>query len=265
VSGGAAPEAIAAAADRLDRAAIERAACAPVSDLIGPSDIGAAYAVQSALTDRRVARGARIVGKKIGLTSEAVQRQIGVDRPDFGVLFDDMRHPSGGRVPLDRLLQPRAEAEIAFVLSADILDPAPAAVRAAAGTAIAAIEVVDSRIEDWRIGITDTVADNASSGLFVLGDRELPVDRFAPADVTMRMLRNGEPVSGGNGRACLGDPLNALEWLARTALDLGAPLLRGDLVLSGALGPMVPVRHGDLIEVDIPPVGRVTATFEAGA
>ncbi|MFC5745856.1 2-keto-4-pentenoate hydratase [Actinomadura rugatobispora] len=264
MSGGVAPEAIAAAADRLDRAAIDRAACAPVADLIGPSDIDAAYAVQSALTDRRVARGARIIGKKIGLTSEAVQRQVGVDRPDFGVLFDDMRHPSGGTVPLDRLLQPRAEAEIAFVLAADILDPDPAVVRSAAGTAVAAIEVVDSRIEDWRIGITDTVADNASSGVFVLGDREVPVERFTPAEVSMRMFRNGGQASDGSGRACLGDPLNALEWLARTALDIGAPLRRGDIVLSGALGPMVPVRDGDLIEADIHPLGRVSATFVQG-
>ncbi|MBO2453179.1 fumarylacetoacetate hydrolase family protein [Actinomadura barringtoniae] len=254
--------AVQAAADRLDRAAIEREACAPVADLIGPSDVDAAYAVQSVLTDRRIERGARIVGKKIGLTSAAVQRQVGVDRPDFGVLFDDMRYGSGDVVPMERLLQPRAEAEIAFVLATDILDPGPAGVREAIGSAIAALEVVDSRIEDWRIGITDTVADNASSGVFVLGDRALPVGRFAPVEVTMRMFRNGEAVSGGTGRDCLGDPLNALEWLARTALDIGAPLRRGDIVLSGALGPMVPVRDGDLIEAEIHPLGRVAATFE---
>ncbi|MCK9902221.1 fumarylacetoacetate hydrolase family protein [Frankia sp. Cpl3] len=255
-------DAIEAAVARLDRAAAEHVPCAPVADLIGPSDIDAAYAVQSALTALRVARGARIVGRKIGLTSPAVQRQVGVDQPDFGVLFDDMHYASGTTVPFGRLLQPRAEAEIAFVLAADIVDPAPAAVRAAVGSAVAAIEVVDSRVADWRISITDTVADNASSGVFVLGDRHLTLDEFTPADVSMRMLRNGVAASTGTGRACLGDPLAALAWLARTALDFEDPLRAGDIVLSGALGPLVPIEPGDVIQAEVGPLGPVTATFE---
>ncbi|MCC5577478.1 fumarylacetoacetate hydrolase family protein [Microtetraspora sp. AC03309] len=253
--------AVTAAADRLDRAAADGVPCAPVADLIGTADIDAAYAVQSMLTARRMARGARIVGRKIGLTSEAVQRQIGVDRPDFGVLFDDMHFPTGSTIPLGRLLQPRAEAEVAFILGADIVDPEPQAVRAAVDRATAAIEVVDSRIAHWRIGITDTVADNASSGVFVLGDRALRLHEFSTADVPMRMLRNGEPASEGTGRACLGDPLNALAWLARTAIALGTPLRGGDVVLSGALGPLVPIGDGDRIEAEIGPLGRVSATF----
>ncbi|GAA2373101.1 2-keto-4-pentenoate hydratase [Dactylosporangium salmoneum] len=252
---------VVAAADRLDRAAADGVPCAPVADLIGPTDVDAAYAVQSLLTARRLARGARIVGKKIGLTSEAVQRQIGVDRPDFGVLFDDMRFGNGSAVPLESLLQPKAEAEIAFVLGADITEDDPAAVRAAVDHAVAALEVVDSRIADWRIGITDTVADNASSGVFVLGDTPLRLAEFTPADVPMRMYRNGTLASEGDGRACLGDPLNALTWLARTAITLQAPLRRGDIVLSGALGPMVPVGDGDRFEAEIGPLGRVSATF----
>ncbi|WP_238010610.1 fumarylacetoacetate hydrolase family protein [Dactylosporangium sp. AC04546] len=247
------------AADRLDRAAADGVPCEPVADLIGGTDIDAAYAVQSLLTARRLARGARIVGRKIGLTSEAVQRQVGVDRPDFGVLFDDMR--CAAVVPLEHLLQPKAEAEIAFVLGADIVDADPAAVRAAVDHAVAAIEVVDSRIAGWRIGITDTIADNASSGVFVLGDIPLRLDEFVPADVPMRMHRNGVLASEGDGRACLGDPLNALTWLAGTAIDLQAPLRRGDIVLSGALGPMVTVGDGDRVEAEIGPLGRVSATF----
>ncbi|MER7274654.1 fumarylacetoacetate hydrolase family protein [Dactylosporangium sp. NPDC000244] len=250
---------VVAAADRLEAAARTGVACAPVADLIGGTDIATAYAVQSILTARRLAGGARIVGRKIGLTSAAVQRQIGVDRPDFGVLFDDMQ--CGPAVPLERLLQPKAEAEVAFVLADDIADADPVAVAAAVGYAVAAIEVVDSRIAQWRIGITDTVADNASSGVFVLGDVRLRLDEFTPADVPMRMYHNGALASEGDGRACLGDPLNALGWLARTALELQAPLRRGDIVLSGALGPMVAVGDGDRIEAEIGPLGRVAATF----
>jgi 2-keto-4-pentenoate hydratase len=254
--------AIAAAAERLERAAATGVACAPVADLLGPADIGAAYAVQRTLTERRLAGGARIVGRKIGLTSAAVQQQIGVDRPDFGVLFDDMRYADGAEIPAGRLLQPRAEAEVAFVLGRDLPAAAdPAAVRAAVALAFPAIEVVDSRVDGWRIGITDTVADNASSGVFVLGPVGRPLDEVEPAEVAMTMTRGGETVSRGSGRDCLGDPLRALAWLAATALELGMPLRAGDLVLSGALGPMVAVAPGDAFTAEITPLGRVTARF----
>jgi 2-keto-4-pentenoate hydratase len=257
-----AARAIAAAAERLERAGASGVACAPVADLLGPDDISAAYAVQRTLTERRLAGGARIVGRKIGLTSAAVQRQIGVDRPDFGVLFDDMRYADGAEIPIGRLLQPRAEAEVAFVLDRDILTVTdPAAVRAAVALAFPALEIVDSRVAGWRIGITDTVADNASSGVFVLGPAGRPLDEVEPAEVTMTMTRGGETVSRGTGRDCLGDPLRALAWLAAAALELGLPLRAGDLVLSGALGPMVTVAPGDAFTAEITPLGRVTARF----
>lgn len=254
--------AIEAAAARLETAARSGVACAPVADLLGPDDIDSAYQVQRRLTDRRLAAGARIVGRKIGLTSEAVQRQIGVDRPDFGTLFDDMRFEDGVEIPIGRLLQPKAEAEVAFLLGRDIDDAAdPAAVRAAVDLAFPALEIVDSRIADWRIGITDTVADNASSGVFVIGAIGTPLEEFEPVDVTMTMRRGAEVVSQGTGRACLGDPLAALAWLAATAIDIGTPLRAGDLVLSGALGPMVSVAPGDVFDADIVPLGTVTARF----
>ncbi|MCD9029160.1 fumarylacetoacetate hydrolase family protein [Luteimonas sp. BDR2-5] len=251
-----------AAAERLDRAGVARTPCAPVAELIGAIDIDAAYAVQQRVTERRLGRGARLVGRKIGLTSAAVQSQVGVDRPDFGVLFDDMRFEDGDEVPFSRLLQPKAEAEIAFVLARDILDASdPAVVRDAVDRAYPALEIVDSRIADWKILITDTVADNASSGVFVIGAEGRTLDALSPADAVMTMHRNGEQVSQGTGRDCLGDPLNALAWLAATAIEFGAPLRAGDIVLSGALGPMVAVAPGDVFEAAIEPLGTITARF----
>jgi len=250
------------AAERLIAASNSGVACAPVRDLIGPDDIDAAYRVQRLVRTRREQAGARLVGRKIGLTSAAIQQQVGVDRPDFGVLLDDMRFAEDEVIPFARLLQPRAEAEVAFVLGRTLDGPVDnATVRDAIRYAAAAIEVVDSRIEDWQILITDTVADNASSGVFVLSALEVPLSTFEPADVTMTMWRNGEQVSAGNGRACLGDPLNALAWLARTAIGIGHPLAAGDIVLSGALGPMVVARPGDVFEAEIKPLGAVTARF----
>lgn len=251
-----------AVADRLERATDTGIACSPVVDLIGSSDIDTAYAVQKTLTRRRLDAGARLIGRKIGLTSAAVQAQIGVDRPDFGVLFDDMHFTHGAVVPYSRLLQPKAEAEVAFVLGSDILDASSAdSVRHAVELAYPALEIVDSRIAQWQIGITDTVADNASSGVFVIGEVGFTLDDFEPSDVVMTMRRNGEIVSSGTGRDCLGDPLAALAWLAGTALDIGSPLRAGDIVLSGALGPMVPVLPGDTFEAEIAPLGYVAAQF----
>jgi 2-keto-4-pentenoate hydratase len=256
------PGAVEAAARRLENAALRGVACAPVADLLGRDDIDSAYQVQHHLTQRRLAAGARVVGRKIGLTSAAVQRQVGVERPDFGTLFDDMRYEDGEEIPIGRLLQPRVEAEVAFLLARDIDDASdPAAVRDAVGLAFPAIEVVDSRIADWRIGITDTIADNASSGVFVVGASGTPLDAFDPVEVAMTMHRCGDIVSSGSGRDCLGDPLNALAWLAATTIDVGTPLRAGDLVLSGALGPLVTVAAGDVFDAVITPLGTVTARF----
>lgn len=255
------------AAHRLRHASASRTPCAPVRDLIGRADVDAAYAVQRQLNQARQAAGARVVGRKIGLTSPAVQQQLGVDRPDFGVLFDDMVVPDGGEVPVSRLLQPKVEAEIAFVLGADLDDDVSRqGARAAVDHATVALEIVDSRIEQWDISFADTVADNASSGLFVTGSRKLRLDEFEPRDTTMAMAVDGLVVSTGSGAACLGDPLDALAWLARTARDLGEPLRAGQVVLSGALGPMVPVRAGtrvraELADGDGRPLGHVTTYF----
>lgn len=258
-------ETIAEAASRLLDAQATRTPCTPVRDLIGASDLAAAYAVQGQVTRRRLEGGARVVGRKIGLTSTVVQEQLGVDRPDFGVLFDDMDVSDDAEVSVDRLLQPRVEAEIAFVLGSDLVEgPLDLAhVRATVDHMAVALEIVDSRIAGWDITFGDTVADNASSGLFVLGAERHTLDEVEPRDVTMSMTRHGEVVSTGTGAACLGDPLAALTWLATTARDLGQPLLAGQVVLSGALGPMVPVAPGDTFTAVVPGLGEVTARFSA--
>jgi 2-keto-4-pentenoate hydratase len=254
---------VTAAAERLQAAARTGVPCAPVRDLIGSDDVDLAYAVQQRQTEARLAGGARIVGRKIGLTSPVVQKQLGVDRPDFGVLFADMDVSALPEVPSERLLQARTEAEIAFVLGADLAEGPldDAQVRGAVAYAVAALEIVDSRIAGWDITFGDTVADNASSGLFVLGERRLTLAEFAPVEVAMTMRLGGEVVSEGSGAACLGDPLNALAWLARTARDLGDPLRAGQVVLSGALGPMVATPPGSSVSADLGPLGPVTATF----
>lgn len=249
---------------RLEHAVTAHEPCRPVRDLIGGDDIAAAYRVQSASIARRVAAGAARIGRKIGLTSTAVQQQLGVGQPDFGVLLDDMAVPDGGLVPMARLLQPKVEGEVAFRLGADLDGPLDrATVRAAVAGACAAVEIVDSRIAGWDIRIADTVADNASSGLFVVSEHLVPLADVEPVEVTMTLELNGQVVSRGDGRACLGDPLTALEWLARTAAEFGDPLRAGELVLSGALGPMVAVAPGDRVRVEISGLGAVGASFGA--
>ena len=252
-----------AAARRLARAAETRVPCAPVRDLIGSSDIDAAYAVQRKMIGQRLAAGARRVGRKIGLTSPTVQTQLGVDRPDFGVLLDDMDVSDRDRIPFRSLLQPRIEAEIAFVLSADLDGDTltVADVSAAVSKVLPALEIVDSRIQNWDITFGDTVADNASSGLYVLGQGALSLQDVRPREVVMEMSIDGQTVSRGTGADCLGDPLVALTWLARTSRDFGDPLRAGEVVLSGALGPMAPVTAGCRVHAHITGLGDVSADF----
>jgi 2-keto-4-pentenoate hydratase len=241
--------------------------CPPLRERLIPlGDIATAYAVQRAQARAWVAGGRRQVGAKIGLTSPAVQRQLGVDRPDFGVLLADLAVPDGEEVP-DGLLQPRVEAEVAFVLGADLAQEQVTTVDVIRATdhVLPAIEVADSRIAGWDISIVDTVADNAASGRFVLGTRPRRL-----ADVDLRLCGMvlecaGEPVSVGAGAACLGNPLHAVAWLARTLALAGSPLRAGDVVLSGALGPMVPAVPGAAYEARISGLGSVRVRFAGGA
>ncbi|HEY2195161.1 MAG TPA: fumarylacetoacetate hydrolase family protein [Actinomycetospora sp.] len=261
-------EAIRAAAERLADAARTGVPCAPVRDLVGSTDIDAAYAVQKVLRDEAVASGRRIVGRKIGLTAEVVQRQLGVDRPDFGVLYEDMAYTSGQTIPSGRLLQPKVEAEVALELGIDLDGPTdPDGVRAAVRRVLPALEIVDSRIAGWDITFGDTVADNASSGLYVLGENSVATHDLGALDlpgITMTLTKDGEPASSGTGEACLGDPVSALFWLALEAHRLGDPLRAGQIVLSGALGPMVPVEPGATVSADLHGLGSVSCTFSSG-
>jgi 2-keto-4-pentenoate hydratase len=261
------PDAIAAAVERLTVAQETRVPCAPVRDLIGTDDLPAAYAVQQGLVQKRLAAGATVVGRKIGATSKAVQDQLGVDQPDFGYLLDDMDVSSQSPISMRTLLQPRVEAEVAFLLRHAV---APATedeitlefVSQAVETALPALEIVDSRIENWDITFTDTVADNASSGLFVVGHEGKSLDELTPVDVEMSLTINGEVRSSGNGAACLGDPMEALRWLAVQCYRFGDPLQAGHLVLSGALGPFVPFAPGDKVEASITGFDTLVAEFK---
>ncbi|NYI45062.1 2-keto-4-pentenoate hydratase [Nocardioides aromaticivorans] len=260
----AAAQAVRAAAARLLTAAAAGEPCAPVRDLIGADDVHAAYAVQELVTQARVAAGTAVTGRKIGLTSEAVQRQLGVDQPDFGFLFSDMAYLGGDVVPVGAVLQPRVEAEIAFTLASDLAEGRldEAQVRAAIGHAIPALEICGSRISGWDIRFGDTVADNASAGAYVLGPVRARLDQFEPRVAQMTMSIDGVEVSSGTGAACVGDPINAVVWLAQKARELGEPLRAGQVVLSGALGPMRPVAPGQTVRAEISGLGSVTFTLD---
>ena len=253
------------AADRLLQSHETGKFCEPVRDLIG-LDLDAAYQVQSINTDRWREAGRRIVGRKIGLTSKVVQEQLGVDQPDFGVLFADMEYADGDTVPMERTHQPKAEAEIALVIGRDLPshDLTFTELVGAVDYAVPAIEIVGSRIANWDIRISDTIADNASSGLYVIGGPKRRLDNLDLPGASMIMKRNGKPVSFGAGAACLGNPLNAALWLARKCASLGMPLEAGTVVLTGALGPMVEMSPGDVFEASITGIGSVTTSLSAG-
>lgn len=259
------PPAVTDAVGRLRAAQDKRIPCSPVRDLL-PGTVQAGYAVQQQLTAIALAEGRRAIGRKIGLTNPMVQAQLGVEQPDFGVLFADMAVPDGGTVDIGRLLQPRIEAEVAMTLGADLDGPSLGAdhVRAAVSEVVVALEIVDSRIAGWDITIVDTIADNASSGLYVLGGHPVPLADLDLRAVGMSLYENNTEVSTGHGVDCLGDPLAALAWLAVTARDLGTPLHAGDIVLSGALGPMVPVHAGATYAADVTGLGSARVSFIEG-
>ena len=251
------------ALERISAARASGRPCEPIRTLLPDGDTGAAYAVQAAWVARQVAAGDSVVGRKIGLTNPAVQAQLGVGQPDFGTLLSTMACPPGEPVSTSRLLQPRIEAEVAFMLENDLDEPdiSPDDVLSATSWVAAALEIVDSRVAGWDISIVDTVADNASSGLFTVGLEHCPPGRLDLAACPMRLRRGEEEVSAGSGAACLGHPAVAVAWLAAAARSYGQPLRAGEIVLSGALGPMVPVRPGDQFTAVIGGLGQVTASF----
>lgn len=250
---------ILAAAEALREARGTSAPIARISDTFGVSGLDEAYAVAEINTQAALAAGRVISGKKVGLTSRAVQQQLRVDRPDYGVLFIDMEFRDGDELPMSRLIQPKAEGEVAFVVGRDLTDEHLTWGRFLLGLeyALPALEVVDSAIAEWKITLVDTVADNASCGLYVLGTEPRRITDIDFLTLGMNLTRNGETVSVGSGAACLGHPLKAAYWLARTMASLGQALKAGDVILSGALGPMFTFASGDEMALDLGPLGRL--------
>jgi 2-oxopent-4-enoate/cis-2-oxohex-4-enoate hydratase len=236
---------------------------APLTEREPQITIDDAYAVQQQLLSRRLAGGARVVGKKVGVTSRAVMNMLEVYQPDFGYLLDDMLYNDGDSIPRDSLIQPRAEGEIAFVLKHDLNGPGISAadVLRATDFVMPCFEIVDSRIRDWKIRIQDTVADNASCGVFVLGNGAADPRKLDLATCGMVLEKNGEIVATGAGAAALGNPVNAVAWLANTMGRLGVPLRAGEVILSGALAAMFPAAAGDHFRVTIGGLGTCGVRF----
>ena len=255
------------AATRLREAMSSGVPCDPLLDLLEAGNVADAYQVQQINTKEALSAGRRLVGRKIGLTAKAVQTQLGVDQPDYGMLFADMDVCDGEDIAPGRVSQPRVEAEVAFVmcqnLDGDQLTIAD--VISSIAFALPAIEVVGSRVRDWKISIVDTIADNASAGLFILGQQPRKLSKINLRLCGMKMEKRGELVSNGTGAACLGSPLNATLWLAKAMVLAGNPLRTGDVVLSGALGPMVLASPGDVFEATISGLGSVRAAFSGEA
>lgn len=247
-------------ADRLWDAQRTHTPCQALSETDPELTVEDAYDIQRANVERT---GRRIVGRKIGLTSAAVQGWLGVDEPDFGVLTDDMAIGDGQHAPFERLLQPRVEGEIAFLLRRDLRGTGITAADVVGATEciLPAIEVIDSRVIDWNIKLVDTIADNASSAMYVLGLQGCRPTRRDLRRIGMTLRKNGEVASTGAGAACLENPVNAVVWLANRLAALGDRLRAGDVILSGALGPVSPVAQGDFVELEIDRLGRAAVRF----
>jgi 2-oxopent-4-enoate hydratase len=232
----------------------------PIDPLTDDHDlsIADAYAVQSAFVDRRTSEGATVVGHKIGLTSEGIQNQLGVDEPDFGRLLDTMR-VEDGTVPTDDLVAPRIEPEIGFVLGEDLVPPVTRldVLRATEGV-VPVAEIIDSRVRDWDIQIQDTVADNASAGLYLTGDRLTDVSGVDLAHEGVTLQKNGELFDAGVGANVLGHPAQAVAWLANTLGEMDETLAAGELLLSGSFIPAVDIESGDVVTVEFGSLGSLT-------
>jgi 2-oxopent-4-enoate/cis-2-oxohex-4-enoate hydratase len=222
-----------------------------------------AYAISLNILARRLKDGERVVGKKIGVTSKAVQDMLGVHQPDFGFLTDRMRVDGEIDMRACGLIQPRAEAEIAFVLSHDLTGPgiSPEDVLAATSAIAPCFEIVDSRIADWKIGIIDTIADNASCGVFALGEARADPRGFDLPSLRVTVTKNGRALSEGFGSAVQGSPLQAVAWLANTLGAYGVTLNAGDVILSGSLVPLEPAKAGDAFEMQLEGVGGCAIRF----
>lgn len=251
--------------DALYAAWCDRTTLAPLRGRVPGLTVADAYAIQQRFVARRVAAGERVIGKKIGVTSRPVQEFLGVYEPDFGQLTSGMVRSESDGVDLHALIQPKAEAELAFVLRHDLVGPGITAADVIRATDHVApcFEIVDSRIDDWQIKIEDTVADNASCGVFLLGDVKGDPRKLDITTAGMVLQKNGELFSTGVGAAVQGSPVNAVVWLANTLGRLGLPFRAGEVILSGAQSALVPVEDGDELVCTVGGLGRCVATFHA--
>jgi 2-keto-4-pentenoate hydratase len=250
-------------ADRLLQARDTGVPIPPFTDENPELGVADGYAIQTHLVRSLLDRGERVAGYKLGLTSRPMQELLGVDSPDFGPVFASGVHRDGVQLPVDAFIAPRIEGEIAVVLERDLSGPDCTAIDARRATAglVAALEIVDSRIIDWRIKLADTVADLASSGAIAVSSNVVPVDGFDPRLIGMVLTKNGEVVATGAGAAALGDPMTDVAWLANTLAPMGVSLPAGSIIMTGALHAMVPVAPGDVFRADFDRLGPITITM----
>lgn len=250
-------------AAQLHDAELTRRTIPPLSEQVPGLSVADSYRIQQLNVSRRLRDGGVVVGQKVGLTSVAMQEQLGVDEPDYGVLFADMLVDDGRPIPVSDLIQPRVEAEVAFVMERELRGPGvtEADARAAIAGALPVIEVIDSRISAWRIGLTDTIADNASCAKVVRGRAVTPIAELDLRTIGMVLTINGDVVATAAGAAVLGNPIRGLVWLADTLAEFGVALQPGDLVLAGALHASVPVTGGMSVRAEFANIGGVATEF----
>lgn len=241
----------------------DRQARPPLSDEHAGLDVADAYAIQEAYADLRLADGARLVGRKIGATSKAIQELFDIDTPDFGQIFDDMVVADGGTLRIDELIEPRVEPEVAFVLARPLAGPGVTAddVLAATREVVPCLEIIDSRIADWRIRFVDTVADNGSSARCVFGSTPRPVDGLDLAAERVTLVRDGEKIATATGEAVLGHPAASVAWLANALGELDRGMGAGEYVLSGSMTSASRVSAGEEYEAVFETLGRVSCRF----
>lgn len=250
-------------AARLRTAEDDRSPILPLTEENPEMTVADAYRIQQINVHRRKEEGGLVRGRKVGLTSLAMQQQLGVDEPDFGAIFADMVIEEGDPIPVSELIQPRIEAEIAFVMETDLQGPGVSsadALRAVAG-ALPALEIIDSRVADWKIKLPDTIADNASSARVVCGGRLTPLDDLDLRTIGMVLSVDGAVAATGAGAAVLGNPIRCVAWLANKLGEFGVPLRAGDLVLAGALHAAVGVAAGTSVQAEFAELGSVTTRF----
>ncbi len=248
----------------LDQARANGQGIAPLTEQYPDLSVEDAYQVQQETINKQLAAGRKIVGKKIGLTSLAMQKLLGVGEPDYGHLMDDMVVENGGAISMDKVLQPKVEAEIAFVLKEDLKGPNVTALDVLKATeyVLPALEIVDSRIANWKIKLPDTIADNASSGLYVLGGKPTRVEELDLAQLGMAFFKNGELANTGVGAAALGHPAICVAWLANKLADFDIRLKAGEVILSGALSAAIEAKAGDLFTARFAHIGQVGVYFK---